>query len=64
VALTKRESQILTLLSGGMTNDKAARELGISAETIQSHVRNAMNKLDADTRTQAVATAIRQALIV
>ena len=64
VALTKRERQILTLLSGGMTNDKAARELGISAETIQSHVRNAMTKLDADTRTQAVATAIRQALIV
>ena len=64
VALTKRERQILTLLSGGMTNEKAAAELGISAETIQSHVRNAMSKLDADTRTQAVATAIRQALIV
>ena len=64
VALTKREREILTLLSGGMTNEKAATELGISAETIQSHVRNAMNKLDADTRTQAVATAIRQALIV
>ncbi len=63
-ALTKRESQILTLLSGGMTNDKAAKELGISAETIQSHVRNAMTKLEADNRTQAVATAIRQSLIV
>ena len=63
-ALTKRERQILTLLASGMTNEKAARELGISAETIQSHVRNAMTKLDADTRTQAVATAIRQALIV
>ena len=62
-ALTKRERQILTLLSGGMTNEKAAKELGISAETVQSHVRNAMTKLDADTRTQAVATAIRQALI-
>ncbi len=46
-----------------MTNEKAAKELGISAETVQSHVRNAMTKLDADTRTQAVATAIRQALI-
>ena len=43
---------------------KAASALGISPETIQSHVRNAMTKLDADTRTQAVATAIRQALIV
>ena len=64
VTLTKREREILTLLSGGMTNERAATELGISAETIQSHVRNAMTKLDADTRTQAVATAIRQALIV
>ncbi len=63
-ALTKRERQILTLLSGGMTNEKVAKELGISAETVQSHVRNAMTKLDADTRTQAVATAIRQALIL
>ena len=63
-ALTKRERQILTFLSGGMTNDKVAAELGISAETVQSHVHNAMTKLDADTRTQAVATAIRQALIV
>jgi DNA-binding NarL/FixJ family response regulator len=62
-ALTKRERQILTVLSGGMTNEKAAKELGISAETVQSHVRNAMTKLDADTRTQAVATAIRHALI-
>jgi PAS domain S-box-containing protein len=64
VALTKRERQVLTLLSGGMTNEKVSQELGISAETVQSHVRNAMAKLDADTRTQAVATAIRQALIV
>ncbi|MCY7301590.1 MAG: PAS domain S-box protein [Thermoleophilia bacterium] len=64
VALTKREQEVLTLLASGMTNEKAASALGISAETIQSHVRNAMTKLDADTRTEAVATAIRQALIV
>ncbi len=62
-SLTKRERQVLTLLSGGLTNDRVAAELGISSETVQSHVRNTMAKLDADTRTQAVATAIRQALI-
>ena len=61
--LTDRERQVLALVADGMTNDMAAAELGISAETVQSHVRNAMGKLEADTRTQAVATALRQQLI-
>jgi two-component system, cell cycle sensor histidine kinase and response regulator CckA len=61
--LTPRERQVLVLVADGMTNDRAAVELGISAETVQSHVRNAMSKLEADTRTQAVATALRQSLI-
>jgi DNA-binding NarL/FixJ family response regulator len=46
-----------------MTNEKVAAELGISAETVQSHVRNAMGKLNAGTRTEAVATAIRHSLL-
>jgi PAS domain S-box-containing protein len=61
--LTAREQQVLALVADGMTNDRVAEELGISAETVQSHVRNAMSKLEADTRTQAVATALRQSLI-
>ena len=61
--LTPRECDVLTLLAEGKTNDKVSAELGISAETVQTHVRNAMGKLDADNRTQAVATAIRQSLI-
>jgi two-component system, cell cycle sensor histidine kinase and response regulator CckA len=62
-ALTRRECDVLTLLAEGKTNDKVATALGISAETVQTHVRNAMGKLDADNRTQAVATAIRESLI-
>ncbi|MGH3065484.1 MAG: PAS domain S-box protein, partial [Gaiellaceae bacterium] len=61
--LTPRERETLALLAEGMTNEKAGSALGISAETVQSHVRNAMGKLEADTRTQAVATAIRQSFI-
>jgi PAS domain S-box-containing protein len=61
--LTPREREILLLLADGMTNEKAASKLGISAETVQSHVRNAMGKLEADTRTEAVATALRESLI-
>jgi DNA-binding CsgD family transcriptional regulator len=61
--LTQREHQILSLVSAGNTNERVAAELGISAETVQSHIRNVMGKLDADTRTEAVATALRQSLI-
>jgi two-component system, cell cycle sensor histidine kinase and response regulator CckA len=62
-ALTPREQEVLVHLADGKTNDKVAHELGISPETVQSHVRNAMGKLGADTRTEAVATALRQSLI-
>jgi DNA-binding CsgD family transcriptional regulator len=37
--------------------------LGISPLTVRSHVKKAMEKLEADTRTQAVANALRQSLI-
>jgi DNA-binding NarL/FixJ family response regulator len=62
-SLTPREQEVLGHLADGKTNDKVAQELGISPETVQSHVRNAMGKLGADTRTEAVATALRQSLI-
>jgi DNA-binding NarL/FixJ family response regulator len=46
-----------------MTNEAAAATLSLSPETIQTHVRKAMTKLQADNRTAAVATALRLALI-
>jgi DNA-binding NarL/FixJ family response regulator len=61
--LTPRECEILGLVAEGMTNEKVASVLAISPETVQSHIRNSMAKLDADSRTQAVATALRQSLI-
>jgi DNA-binding NarL/FixJ family response regulator len=62
-ALTKREREILRLLSDGMRNEQVARKLSISPLTVRTHVKNAMGKLEADTRTQAVATALRRSLI-
>ncbi len=62
-SLTDRERQVLALVADGYTNDRVAAELGITAETVQSHVRNVMGKLEADSRTQAVAMALRQSLI-
>jgi DNA-binding NarL/FixJ family response regulator len=63
VALSQREREVLRLLSEGKTNEQIGKELFISPETVRTHVRKAMDKLDADTRTQAVATALRQSLI-
>lgn len=61
--LTRREREVLRLLADGLTNEEIGKRLFISPETVRTHVRKAMNKLDADTRTQAVAKALRQSLI-
>jgi PAS domain S-box-containing protein len=57
--LTRREQESLRLVAMGMTTTAAAEELGISPETVRTHVRNAMNKLGARTRAQAIAVAMR-----
>lgn len=62
-ALTKREREILRLLADGMRNEQVASVLRISPLTVRTHVKNAMIKLEADTRTEAVASALRQSLI-
>jgi DNA-binding NarL/FixJ family response regulator len=61
--LTQRERDVLRLLADGLSNEEIGKRLFISPETVRTHVRKAMSKLDADTRTQAVATALRQSLI-
>jgi DNA-binding NarL/FixJ family response regulator len=61
--LTQRERDVLRMLSDGHSNDEIGKALFISPETVRTHVRKAMAKLDADTRTEAVATAIRESLI-
>jgi DNA-binding NarL/FixJ family response regulator len=61
--LTPREREILQLLADGMSNADVAAKLFISQETVKSHVRHILAKLEADTRTQAVAIALREAMI-
>ena len=51
------------LLANGYSNPEIAQRLFISPETVRTHVRNAMTKLEADTRTQAVALALRYEFI-
>jgi DNA-binding NarL/FixJ family response regulator len=61
--LTAREREILQLLADGMSNADVAARLYISQETVKSHVRHILAKLEADTRTHAVAIALREAII-
>jgi DNA-binding NarL/FixJ family response regulator len=61
--LTARERDVLRLLADGLANEEIGRRLYISPDTVRAHLRKAMHKLDAGTRTEAVATALRQSLI-
>lgn len=61
--ISPREREVLALLSDGLKNEEIAARLGLSPDTVRAHIRNAMRKLDADTRTHAVALALRQSLI-
>jgi DNA-binding NarL/FixJ family response regulator len=61
--LTKREREVLRLLADGLSNEEIGKRLFLSPETVRTHVQKAMRRLEADTRTQAVALALRQSLI-
>jgi DNA-binding NarL/FixJ family response regulator len=62
-SLSAREREVLRLLADGMRNEQAGKVLSISPLTVRTHVKHAMEKLEADTRTQAVARALRESLI-
>ena len=62
-SLSNREREILDLLAQGLTGEAVAEHLLISAETVKTHIRNAMNKLEAHTRVHAIAIALREGYI-
>src|SRR5581483_909339 len=62
--LTARELDVLRLLADGHRHEEIGRQLGIGSETVRTHLRKACSRLGAATRTQAVATALRQGLFV
>jgi DNA-binding NarL/FixJ family response regulator len=61
--LSKREREIMDLLAQGLTGEQVAERLYLSPETIKTHIRNAMNKLEAHTRVHAIAIALRKGFI-
>ena len=63
VGLTAREAEILQLLAAGLSTQEMVRLLRISEDTVRTHIRNILNKLNAHSRLQAVCLAIRHRLI-
>src|SRR3954452_15876838 len=61
--LTARQREILQMLADGMQTEAVAKRLGLSTEAVRTHTKRIPAQLHADTRTQAVAIAIRNGLI-
>lgn len=61
--LTERELEILGLIVEGCSNATIANRLYITVGTVKTHVRNILNKLCVDDRTQAAVRALRSGLI-
>lgn len=61
--LSVRQREILQMLADGMQTDAVAKKLGLSTETVRTHTKRILAKLEASTRTQAVAIGIRHSLI-
>lgn len=62
-ALTRREIQVLELISDGMRNKEIAASLGIGEETVIAHVKNLFTKLNVQDRTAAVKVGLRRGII-
>jgi DNA-binding NarL/FixJ family response regulator len=61
--LTPRESQVLSHVAFGLSNDEIARSLEISIETVKEHVHNLLRKLAVNDRTQAAVWAVQSGLV-
>jgi len=62
--LTPREAEVLSLMAEGLSNKLIADRLKISDHTAKFHVNAILNKLDAETRTEAVVSAARRGLLM
>lgn len=63
VALSKREMDVLKCLAQGMTSAQIAKNLFISENTVKTHVRHILEKLEASNRAEAVSRAIQLGII-
>lgn len=57
LGISKREYEVLELISGGLSNQEIADKLFVSTSTVKTHVSSILAKLDASRRTQAISRA-------
>ena len=62
-ALTERELDVLRLVVDGLRNKEIAATLGVSENTVKFHLRNILDKLHAQSRSEIVARAVREGLV-
>jgi DNA-binding NarL/FixJ family response regulator len=62
--LTGREREVLVLIAGGRSNQEIGADLGISPDTVKSHVKHVFTKLAVRDRSQAVIAAYESGLVV
>lgn len=62
-ALTERELYVLRLVASGATNSEIAEKLSISINTVKSHLKNILGKLQLENRTQAATYALKHGLV-
>jgi DNA-binding CsgD family transcriptional regulator len=62
-ALSRREFQVLTLISGGLTTQQIGDRLGLSVKTVESHRERLFTKLGVQNQSHAVSLAIRKGLL-
>lgn len=63
LSLTDRQREILQMFADGFHTEKVAEALGLSTETIRTHTKRILAKLNANTRTHAVAIAVRAQIL-
>ncbi len=63
IPLTPRETEVLELVANGLSNGEVAGRIGRTEGTVKVHLKNILQKLGANDRTEAVTTALRRGFI-
>lgn len=63
LTLSPREIEVLTCVTEGLTNNEIAAKLVVSVETVKTHLKRIMEKLEVSDRTQAAVQALKQGLL-